>query len=236
MASLDFLQTRFYASEAKVGRVVDDTPVAIRIKHIGTGTSTPTVVISDTSSTLTLTDGDGDATVIDLSAAAYNTAGEVVDYINGLSSWSCKFLDALRADASNDKWINGAVTGAVVGGEMVYDIKADTSAVAAYTYRVTVNRGIDEKKPSKSHRVILKDLVYYADLTAGANGVQIFEWDNVAKTETQIWQAAGVDTTATTHDLGDGITPGEGNDLIVRVTGTVVDSASGYLQAQYVIE
>jgi len=235
MSSLDSLYTRSLAKQNKVGRVVDDTPVVLRLREKAGSTSTPTVVLSNTSSTLTLTDSAGTATAIDLSAAATNSVGEVADYINGLTGWECKILDALRTDLIDDKLPNGSVSSSTVEGVTVFDLKSDTSALAEYKYRVTSDRGIGKTKP-KNRRVTLKSFTYYADLTAAANCVRIYEWDSVNKTETQIWQAASVDTTVTTHDLGDGITVNEGNDLIVMITGTVVDHASGYLQCQYNIE
>jgi len=237
MASLDYLEARYYAREPRVGRVTDDTPVMLRIKHVGSGTTqAPTVVVSNTASTLTLTDGAASATTIDLSAAAYDYMGELCDYINSLASWECKLLDALRADASNNVIVSTTVTAAVVNGETVFDILADTSATTKYCYRVTYDRGVQSNKPKGSHRVILKEIKYYADLTAGANGVKVYECKADGKTETLIWTAAAVDTTETTHDLNDGICPGEGNDLVVQVDATVVDNASGFLQCQYLRE
>jgi hypothetical protein len=234
MASQDFLQMRSLAAEEKLLRVVDDGPVVLRIKHVGTGTTqAPTVVISNTSSTLTLTDGDASATAIDLSAAAYDTVGEVADYINGLASWDCKVLDALRADASNDVWVNGTVTAATQEGELVFDIKQDTSALAKYRLRVTYDRAVGALKPAGAHRVVLKKFIYNLDLTAAAGAVKVYEITDNGKTETQIFSALSVDTTDTTVDFGNGITPGEGNDLVIAVDGSVIDAAANYLQAQY---
>lgn len=234
MASKESLEIRSLAGEEKLIRVVDDGPIAIRIKHVGTGTTqAPTVVLSDTSSTLTLTDGAAAATAIDLSAAAYDTVGEVVDYINALASWDCKIMDALRSDASNDKWINGAVTAAIADGELVFDVKQDTSALAKYRLRVTYDRTVGSQKPKGGHRVVLKTVKYNLDLTAAAGAFKIYEITDNGKTETQVFSALSVDTTDTTVDFGDGVTPGEGNDFVIAVDGTVIDAAANYLQAQY---
>lgn len=234
MASLESLEIRSYAAEEKLLRVVDDGPVVLRIKHVGTGvTQAPTVVMSNTSSTLTLTDGAAAATAIDLSDGAYNTVGEVADYIDSLASWECKVLDALRADASNDKWIDGSVTSAIKEGETVFDIKQDTSALAAYRLRVTYDRSVGSTKPSKGHRVVLKKFIYNLDLTAAAGAVKVYEVTNNGATETQIFSALSVDTTDTTVDFGNGVTPGEGNDFVIAVDGSVIDAAANFLQAQY---
>lgn len=234
MASYDSLNIRSLAAEEKLLRVVDDGPVVLRIKHVGTGTTqAPTAVMSSTSSTLTLTDGAAAATAIDLSQAAYSTVGEVADYINGLASWECKVLDALRADNSNDKWIDGSITAAIKEGETVFDVKQDTSALAAYRLRVTYDRSVGSLKPKGAHRVILKKFIYNLDLTAAAGAVKVYEITDNGQTETQVFAALSVDTTDTTVDFGNGITPGEGNDLVIAVDGSVIDAAANYLQAQY---
>jgi hypothetical protein len=234
MASLDSLQIRSYAGEEKLIRVVDDGQVVIRIKHVGTGTDqAPTVVISNSSSLLTLTDGAAAATAIDLSQAAYSTVGEVADYINSLASWECKVLDALRADNSDNKWIDGSVTSAIKEGETVFDIKQDSSALAAYRLRVTYDRSVGATKPAKGHRVVMKKFTYNLDLTAAAGAVKVYEITDGGKTETQVFAALSVDTTDTTVDFSDGITPGEGKDFVIAVDGTVIDAAANYLQAQY---
>ncbi len=235
MASQDFLQMRSLAAEEKLIRATDDEPVVLRIKHIGSGTDqTPTVALSDTSSTLTLTDGASAATAIDLSAAAYNTVGEVSDYIDGLDSWSCKVLDALRSDATNDKWVDGSVTSAVKEGETVFDVLSDTSALAAYRLRITYDRSVGGLKPKGSHRVILKKVIYNLDHTAAQGVVKLYEITASGKTETQVFDGGlSVDITDTTHDFEDGTTPGEGNDFVVAVDGTVIDANANFLQAQY---
>lgn len=243
MASLDMLWARSLAAEKKVRRVVDDTPVVMAIKHVGTGTTqTPTVVMSSTSSLLTLTDGAAAATAIDLSAAAYSTVGEVVDYINGLASWECRILDALRADASDNKWADGSVTASVVNGETVFNILQDTSAIAELKVRVAVDTAVSTNKAKGSHRVTLDAFTYYADLTAAADKVQIYEYDPSGKTETKIWSATSVDTTVVSYDPINtsypfrGITATEGKELVIIITGTVIDNAANYLQASYTVE
>jgi hypothetical protein len=238
MASQDWLQMRSLAGEEKIRRIVDNGPVVLRIREIAGGSSTPTVVLSDTSSDITLTDSDGDAITCDLSAAAYNTVGEVADYINsaGAGSWECRVVDALRSDASNDVWPNGAVTASTSEeGETTFDVKSDTSALTKYRLRVAYDYLADpEAAKRKSHRVILKKFIYNADLTAAAGAIKVYQCTgNRATTEVQIFSALSVDTTDTTHDFGDGITAGENGELVICVDGAVVDSNAGFVQAQY---
>jgi hypothetical protein len=233
MASQDFFQIRSLAGEEKLIQVIDDTPVVLRIKDVAGGSSTPTVVLSDTSSDITLTDSNGDVITADLSNASYSTVGEVADWINGYSaSWQCKILDALRSDATDNKWPNGAVSASTVEGEQVFDVKSDTSALAAYRLRITYDRSAGSLKPKGSHRVILKEFTGNLDHTAAAGVAKIYEIDGT--TETQVWASPlTVDTTATTYDFDDGVTPGEGKDFVIAWDGTVIDAGANVLTAQY---
>lgn len=233
MASQDFLQMRNLAAGEKMVHVADDEPVVLRIKDVAGGTSTPTVVLSDTSSTLTVTDSGANATALDLSAAAYNTVGEVADAINATAGFECKVLDALRSDASNNMWPDGAVSSSTKEGQTVFDITSDTSELAAYRLRCTYDRSVGSTALHKGHRITLKEFVYNLDLTAAAGAVKIYETSTNGTTETQIFSLLSVDTTDTTIDLGNGITPGEGNDLIIAVDGTVIDANANFLRAQY---
>lgn len=240
MSSLDSLLSRYYAAEPTVGRVVDDTPVVIRIKDVAGGTSTPTVVFTDTFSDLTITDSDGTVSTWDLSAAAYNTMGELVDAINGTVGFEAKLLDALRSDASNDVFVTASVTSSVSEGETVFDCCADTSAVKALTYRATIDRGVVSNKPKGSHRVKLGKIIYNANVSAAENNaVRVYKWDAVNKTETLVWSLKSVDVTETTITFANLLTAGEGNDYIIRVmdTTSLTDSAGvNFMQVEFIRE
>jgi len=239
MASNDWLQMRKAAGEETLLRKANDLFVALRFKDIAGGTSTPTVVLSDTSSDITATDSDGNVSTVDLSNASYNTMGEVVDYFNSQAGWECRLLDALRSDASNDVLVDGSVSSSTSSeGETVFDCLVDTSQAAVMRLRVTYSRktgGLNAM--DMGHRVVLKKFQYYADLTAATNIIKIYKCSGPRQTtETQVFSAAGIDIADTEHDLGDGSTPGEGCDYVICVEGTVVNHASGYVQAQYLRE
>jgi len=238
MASQDFLQMRALAGEETLVQKLNDEMVVLRIRDIANGTSTPTVVLSDTQSDITITDSDGNATTCDLSNASYNTVGEVADYLNAAAGFEVRVLDALRSDASNDKWLGTTITAATTSeGESTFDILQDSSGLAAYRLRVSLDRKADPRSSDSkgSHRVVLKKLQYYADLTAGTGGVNIVKTSGALQsTESQIFSAVSVDTTDTEHDLSDGITAGEGNEFVICIDTTVVNSASGYVQAQFI--
>lgn len=236
MGSLDSALIRNANAEFVADRVVDDTPVAIRIVH--TGTAAVTSVTVDTATDLELIDGDGTST---LAFATYDTVGKLADAINALANWDCKILDAVRTDATASTFVDGAISSASADSETVWDVKVDTSALKAMTYRITFDRGVNVNKPKGNHMVELLEFTYNLNINAAsANGVRVYKWDAINKTETQVWQAASVDATETTHNWASGegkISAGFGNDLIVRIIdGTSLTDASGtnFLECVYV--
>jgi hypothetical protein len=241
MASLDFLLSRAAAATKCVRKTVEAAGVVMAIKHVGTGTSTPTVVLSDTSSDITLTDGDGTVITADLSNASYNTVGEVADWINADASWECKILDALRSDASNDVWTNGSITASVnTFGETVFNV-TQLIASAMLEVRVTYDESVGNLKPKGAHRVTLNGFSTYATCTGGAGEIKIY--DCYKGTETEIWQALGVNNTLLTYAEGNatypfsGITATEGHDLVIVIGGTVTTAATtNYVQAEFTRE
>lgn len=233
MASLDSLQARAVAAEGVVGRVVDDTPVAIRLKYEGTGTVTTVTVDTDQDITLITSDGGTE----EFTFAEYTTIGALVDAINASAQWEALLLDALRADStSGSPFVDDADV--TISADGYYDALVDTSVALSYTYRLAYTRDIDDGKDKlkKTHRVHLKHIQYYANVNAAsANGVRVYE--TTGGTETQIWQAASVDATDTVAlnllaDQGAKITGREGYDLVVRVIDdtSLTDDTSGYLQ------
>lgn len=97
-------------------RTADDTDPMILIKYVGTNASGLVAVAAGGDITLTtgaLSSEAADTTlecpvsgalggVIDVSDAACDTVGEVVDIINGSSDWIAVPVAALRTDSSND--------------------------------------------------------------------------------------------------------------------------------------
>lgn len=237
MGSLDAALTRNANKENVVARVVDDTPVAIRIIHTDSDCTVTSVTVT-TGTDIELIDGDGTST---LAFATYDTVGEVADAINALDNWECKVLDALRADATDgSELVDGAISSATKNGETVWDVCVDTSTAKAITYRCTFDRGVNRNLPKHSHMVDLREFTYNLNIDAAdANGVRVYKWDASAKSESQVWQATSVDATDTTHNWASGegmISAGWGNDLIVRIIadGTVTDASGvNFLECVY---
>jgi len=115
----DYLEylTRYLAGQAVARvRTVDDTDVAIMVKHVGSNTFAKLAIEADGNLTFTQDNTDGTTAstelecpivaplggIIDVSDTACNTFGEVVDIINASTSWRAVLVGALRTDSSND--------------------------------------------------------------------------------------------------------------------------------------
>ena len=239
MASSDSLRMRALAAQVTGIRYIEDTPVALRIKHVGLSPVTSVTVAADT---IVLIDGDGTSTI---TLSSQGTMGAVADAINDLNNWDCKLLASLRSQITTtaSTLMVGGLTANSKYGELGYDVLLSTTVAFTYPIRVTYDRTAGNLFPAGGHRVKLVSFDYVLNVgTAAANKVRIYEWDPVLRTETQIWQAASVQstTTVTTADFSKApITAKEGNDLIVLVTdASAITSAptTNYIQALYVRE
>ncbi len=230
---------RALAAQTTGIRVVEDTPVALRIVHVASNAVTSVVVTTATN--IVLTDADGASTFT--FGSGYGTLGLLADGINATANWKCKILDGLRSTLTTaSNLVAGTLTANSKNNEWGYDVFLDTTNTFTFPVRVTYDRSARNLLPAGGHRVKLVNFEYVLDVgTAAANKVQIIEWDPVLKTETQIWQAASVDstTTATSFDFSKApMAVKEGNDLIVLVTdaAAITDAATNYLQVLYTRE
>lgn len=105
--------------------LAEDGEVAMYCKYIGTSACASIAVDAGTGD-LTFTDGTcgaesatdtfecpvagGLGGIIDVSNAACNTMGEVVDIVNASSDWRCQLYASLRADSSNDTIVTISAT------------------------------------------------------------------------------------------------------------------------------
>lgn len=243
MGSLDSVLVRQGLSRGIVGRVLDDTAVAIRMRYIGTGTVTSVTISSSTSLVNVTSDGGTDTYLF----SAYTTIGALVDAVNADGIFEARVLDALRADNTDDCLINGAITSSTCSeGYQIWDVLKDTSAVEAtlseayITVRLTPDpeRLFESKKAG--HRVSLQEIQYYVNVSAAeAAAVRVYEV--VGATETKIWSAASVDATLTTINFASGIgsiTGADGTEYVIRVADatSITDGAGNFLQAIGVAE
>jgi len=230
---------RALAAQTTGIRIAEDGAVALRIVHTKANAVTSVVVTSATN--IVLTDADGGSTFT--FGSGYGTLGLLVDGINALANWDCKILDGLRSTLTTaSNLVGGTLTANSKLGEWGYDVMLDTTTTFTFPIRCAYDRTGGSILPAGGHRVKLVSFDYVLDVgTAAANKVQIIEWDPVLRTETQVWQAASVDSTssATSIDFSKApLTAKEGNDLVVLVTdaASITDAATNYLQVLYVRE
>ena len=242
MGSLDSILVKQGNAQNIAGTIVDDSPVAIRLKYVGTGTVTSVTVTTATNVIMVTSDGGTDTYTF----STYTNMGLLADKINGDGIFECIVLDALRTDeTTNSDFITGAKT---ITSDGYYDMTIDTDTAQntgndyIYTYRCSYDRNPGGQKPKGSHRVRLSEVLYNVDVNGvEAKGFQIYEWDAEAKTETVVYQKVSVDATATTVNFASGnqtLDSGVGNDLIVRVkdSTSITDAAGNYLICSYIRE
>lgn len=227
MSSLDGLQVRNILSVGTVIQAGTDEPVAFRIRKIGSESATSVTITTGTNIVLV-----GSATTDTLTFAAYTTYGAVVDAINATGRWEAKMLDALRSKASASTIVDGAITaGTDANGLVIYDAKQDTSASLQIAVCLTPKRDFDAPK---GHRVSLQEVVYAVNMgTAAVDSVQI--WIRRGTTETKVFSALSVDTTATTINFasGEGSIGGRNEDeiiVLVKDAATLADATSNFVR------
>jgi len=243
MASLDSILVKQGIAQNTVGTVVDDTPVALRLKYVGSGTVTSVVLTTAVDIEMITTDGGTDTYAF----STYTNMGLLADKINGDGIFECKILDALRTDeTTNSDFVENLTLTASSAGFYDCLVNTDTAQNAGndfiYTYRCTYDRNPGGEQPKGSHRVRLSEVLYNVTTNgAEAKGFQIFEWDAANKTETIVYQKVSATATATTVNFASGnktLDAGIGNDLIVRVkdTTSITDDAGNYLICSYTRE
>jgi len=241
--SYDSIKVRQGLAQNVSATVVDDTPVAIRLKYIGTGTITSVVLTTAVDLELITSDGGTET----FAFATYTNMGLLVDKINAGGYWEALLLDALRTDdTENSDFVENLTMTA--SSEGFYDclVNTDTAQDSSdsfvYTYRCTMDRNPGGTKPKSGHRVRLSEVIYNVNVSAAeAKGFRIYEWDNVKKTETVVYQVASVDAVKTTVNFAAGnstIDAGFGNDLIVRIIDatSITDDTANFLNVSYTRE
>lgn len=223
--------------------VVDDADVALIVKYVGAQPSFTVTVSSAGDITFkhgvsgaeavdsSIQIGAG-AGIIDVSNAAGNTFAEVVDHINGSANWEAFLVDALRADSSD------ASTGSLLeitetrgARNTELSLKKDTSKVLNISCRIGARAnvvGSEEVSAAEIYQINSKNT-----FGSGTNLIQVYEIDDVAKTETKVYELAGGATTATdaktfvVNGRGSLATSKIGKALLVRMIGSA--ACTGYL-------
>lgn len=233
MPSYDGLQVRHLLREGTVLSVGTDTPIAIRLRKVGSESATSVTVTTATNVVLV-----GSTTTDTITFATYTTYGAVVDAINATGRWEAKILDALRSKASASTLVTGAITaGTDANGVVVWDLTQDTSASLQLAVCVTGARAFDT--PS-ARRVGIQEIKYSVNMgTAAADSFQIFR--RRGKTETKVLGELSVDTTATTYSFASGLAELSGKDgdefiVLVKDAATLADDTGNYVRVAGWIE
>lgn len=236
MPSRDSLEVRNLLAAGDVRQVGTDSPIAVRLKYVGSGTVTSVTVTTATNIVMVTSDGGTDTYAF----ATYATVGALVDAINADGIFKAKVLDTVRSEATASQFVDGAITAAAEDGTMYYDVKVDTNAANYFAARLTYDRGFEKETMKKSHRVHLDEIVYLMNLaTASANNVKVYRVNGT--TETVVYKGLPVDNTATTINFASGngrLSGANGEDIVVKIDdgGTLADAAGNLLRVVGTLE
>lgn len=242
MGSIASLELNKLNAKGKVVQVGTDTPVAIRLKYIGSGsvTTAPTVTTATKIEWVT-TDGLTDTYLFGSGAGEYNTVGALVDAINADGIFEAKVLDSLRSKPTVSQFVDGLIAAGTVDGVRVWDVLVDTNAAFYFAVCVTADRGFSwPSATKKGHVVKLKQARYSVTMgTAAVDSFQIFERNG--STEEKIYSALSVKTTDTTEVnlIGDdGAFLSTPNELVIIVkdAAALADAPGNFLRAIYRVE
>ena len=242
MGSLDSILVKKGLAQNKVVTTLDDEPVGLRVKYVGTGTVTSVTITTATNVVMISSDGGTET----FTFATYTNFGLLADAINASAYWECKVLDGLRTDETgNSDFVTGALTITSAG---YYDMLVDTSVAQttgnefSISYRITYDRGVGGDAVKGSHTVKLLDVNYNVNVSdAEAAAFRIYEIDKGTGAATLVYAIPTVDATATQVEFASGNTTLDakvGNDLLVRVSdGTsITDASANYLICAYTRE
>lgn len=242
MGSLDSILTRQGLAQNVVATVLDDEPVALRLKYVGTGTVTTVVLTTATDLELITSDATEEFLF-----STYTNMGLLADAVNASAYWECKLLDALRTDETeNSDFVEDLTLDA--NSEGYYDCLVDTDVAQnagndfIFTYRCAYDRNPDNEKPAGSHRVRLSEVNYNVNVNGvEAGGFQIWEWNSGKKTETLVYSTVSVDATEEIVNFASGnktLDASIGGELIVRVkdTTSITDNDANALIVSYTRE
>ena len=238
MGSLDFLKSRALAMKGVVQVARTDTPVAIRLRALQAAGAVTSVTIDNSTDLEIITANGGTDTY---TFAANTTVGALVDAVNADLMFEARVLDSLRSYATDDQFVDGAISAGIVDNVSYYDVLVDTSAALYIATRVAKDRHVGENMVKAGNtRIHLKQIQYYADFgTAAADSIQV--WSVEGSNETQLFGYISVDTTETTHSWASGkdwVTLPEGAELVVLMkdAGTLADDTSDFLEVAAFVE
>lgn len=246
--NLQDAQMRFYAADHVADRTYYNYSKCANLSYSGASTE---AVVNITGLALTFHAPFGTADtsigtsgVIDISAAAYDTMGELCDYVNTTSSYDCKLLGCKRDDNSSllrDQTYAGGTNDMKANGG--FDVLFDTgSIIGAYTNDDYESLGIT---PASGKRVVLKQCtanINVADSIRVYGKLRKYEGstDGVTRNDTtQVWKSATADdtdsTVPTTYNIEPWLMFAKDEHVVIRggtivADGTSNQAATNFLQ------
>jgi len=219
-----------------VKHFLDDADTGLKVRYIGDEESASVTVAADGNLTFQHGDKDSEAVdntvgvsgVLDVSNAAYDTFGEVVDAINASPNWEAYLVEALRADSSNDTLLAMAETFIVKNGEVT--LYKDTSAALNIGVRIGKRSNVVGSEEMSAAEIYgINSLNTYS---SGTSLINVYEIDEVAKTETLIYSAAAGATTVAdaktfvVNGRGSLASSKVGTHLLVKMIGSAACTGS----------
>lgn len=220
--------------------VIDDASVPLVVMYKGSEVSaTVTVATGDITFKhgatgaeavdSTIDSGGDDEGVIDVSDANANTLGEIVDLINASANWKAYIKDGLRADTGAGLLARSETT--LVPKVTQTPLYSDTSTDLRLSIRVgsrTSVNGTEENSAAEVTNIVSKNT-----FGSGTNLIQIYEVDELLKSETKIFEKSGAATTVeqdfnlVAEGVGSIAVSRTGMHLLVRMIGSA--ALTGYM-------
>jgi hypothetical protein len=247
---MTILEERILAGKKSGRSVIDDGDIGLVVRYKGSEASA-TVEVAATTGDITFKHGalgaeavddtidsglgaEGTAPgVADVSDAAADTMGELVDLINASANWEAYLVDCLRSDDSKTLLLTlsaaQANKGLVPSGVRLYK---DSSQNDNYDISLAImNRQFPNgftKTENKICRVF--GAVETNTFGSGTSYYKVYEINPITKTETLVFQRSTAATTVqgTLSSADIDITSDEGNYLLVRMVSSAA-AATGFL-------
>jgi len=223
MIKQNLKNTKFEANDFNDSR-------AFSIVYTGTGT---TCALSISSRALVI---DSLATVddvasIDFGDAAYDTIGEVFDYLNSFA-YTCTATDMRRADNSNLLAVISAQS--ILSTDDLYSVSFDTAGITATTaYFMSIRL-----EPDYNKSIVIDEISCEADVSSAAN-LWIYiedysattQWSEKAESGPVRTLANGTVTTPlfTYNDPLGGLKFDPGDVVVIRASGDTTQATPSYL-------
>lgn len=232
-------------------QTAEDTDIALFVRYVGTDVGTNTVEVNAGGDLLFVDAGTagpdvsvicpsgGTGGTIDVSDAACDTLGEVIDIIVGDANWTGAIHAGLRSDTSTDTLLllAAADAGLVEG----LSLEWDTDVANTVTWVVSLTSSLQDyvgndrtgdvlSNPYAGLRAVFQEMSFNIDFSVslGTYAILSVAVDNVAETETVNTIVTGLsaaDATLTTVQplLPFGYVGGKNEKMIVRFTdgGTI---------------